>query len=280
MSLKSFPNNIDERRVVWCLSQDTIDTALNDKSTSELLLVPNVTVIQLPLSRIAKRKSDKLCELDKLNLLKVDQVLVCSDEGVNTEEKYLNLEEVIDDFLTYNLKKANAYARFFAALGATSFEFEHKNFDFSNSKVDFSASLDGAASRVAKANTDLTAKAEKTLNQIASIMKCYTQNEYPTEQRILLAEKILEEYGLENDEICRNELATLKDGAAHLSDLNISMSSASDSNRSMNILIDVGLNFPKAETEGKNSSLMSFKSKLELASIVKNSFDFNLKVKF
>lgn len=43
MSLKSFPNNIDERRVVWCLSQDTIDTALNDKSTSELLLVPNVT---------------------------------------------------------------------------------------------------------------------------------------------------------------------------------------------------------------------------------------------
>lgn len=280
MSLKSFPNNIDERRVVWCLSQDTIDTALNDKSTSELLLVPNVTVIQLPLSRIAKRKSDKLCELDKLNLLKVDQVLVCSDEGVNTEEKYLNLEEVIDDFLTYNLKKANAYARFFAALGATSFEFEHKNFDFSNSKVAFSASLDGAASRVAKANTDLTAKAEKTLNQIASIMKSYTQNEYPTEQRILLAEKILEEYGLENDEICRNELATLKDGAAHLSDLNISMSSASDSNRSMNILIDVGLNFPKAETEGKNSSLISFKSKLELASLVKNSFDFNLKVKF
>ena len=212
--------------------------------------------------------------------MKVDQVLVCSDEGVNTEEKYLNLEEVIDDFLTYNLKKANAYARFFAALGATSFEFEHKNFDFSNSKVDFSASLDGAASRVAKANTDLTAKAEKTLNQIASIMKSYTQNEYPTEQRILLAEKILEEYGLENDEICRHELATLKDGAAHLSDLNISMSSASDSNRSMNILIDVGLNFPKAETEGKNSSLISFKSKLELASLVKNSFDFNLKVKF
>ncbi|WP_236761756.1 hypothetical protein [Acinetobacter junii] len=79
MSLKSFPNNIDDRRVVWCLSQDTIDTALTDKSTSELLLVPNVTVIQLPLSRIAKRKSDKLCELDKLNLLKVDQVLVCSE---------------------------------------------------------------------------------------------------------------------------------------------------------------------------------------------------------
>ncbi|WOE28983.1 hypothetical protein [Acinetobacter towneri] len=280
MSLKSFPNNIDDRRVVWCLSQDTIDTALNDKSTCELLLAPNVTVIQLPLSRIAKRKSDKLCELDKLGLLKVDQVLVCSDEGLNTQEKYLNLEEVIDDFLTYNLKKANAYARFFAALGATSFEFEHKNFDFSNSKADFSASLDGAASRVAKANIDLTAKAEKTLNQIASIMKGYTQKEYTTEQRILLAEKILEEYGLENDEICRHELATLKDGAAHLSDLNISMSSASDSNRSMNILIDVGLNFPNVDTEGKNSSLMSFKSKLELASIVKNSFDFNLKVKF
>lgn len=280
MSLKSFPNNIDDRRVVWCLSQDTIDEALNDKSTSELLLAPNVTVIQLPLSRIAKRKSDKLCELDKLKLLKVDQVLVCSDEGVNAKEKYLNLEEVIDDFLTYNLKKANAYARFFAALGATSFEFEHKKFDFSNSKVDFSASLDGAASRVAKANTDLTAKAEKTLNQIASIMKDYTQNEYITEQRILLAEKILKEYGLENDEICRHELATLKDGAANLSDLKISMSSASDSNRSMNILIDVGLNFPNVEIDGKNNSLISFKSKLELASIVKNSFDFNLKVKF
>lgn len=280
MSLKSFPNNIDDRRVVWCLSQDTIDMALNDKSTSELLLTPSVTVIQLPLSRIAKRKSDKLCELDKLGLLKVDQVLVCSDEGLNTQEKYLNLEEVIDDFLTYNLKKANAYARFFAALGATSFEFEHKNFDFSNSKADFSASLDGAVSRVAKANIDLTAKVEKTLNQIASIMKGYTQKEYPTEQRILLAEKILEEYGLENDEICRPELATLKDGAAHLSDLNISMSSASDSNRSMSILIDVGLNFPKVDTEGKNSSLMSFKSKLDLASIVKKSFDFNLKVKF
>ena len=166
MSLKSFPNNIDDRRVVWCLSQDTIDTALNDKSTSELLLAPNVTVIQLPLSRIAKRKSDKLCELDKLGLLKVDQVLVCSDEGVDTKEKYLNLEEVIDDFLTYNLKKANAYARFFAALGATSFEFEHKNFDFSNSKVDFSASLDGAASRVAKANTDLTAKVAELDDQV------------------------------------------------------------------------------------------------------------------
>ncbi len=58
------------------------------------------------------------------------------------------------------------------------------------------------------------------------------------------------------------------------------MSSASDSNRSMNILIDVGLNFPNVDTEGKNSSLMSFKSKLDLASIVKKSFDFNLKVKF
>lgn len=280
MSLKSFPNNIDDRRVVWCLSQDTVDAALSDNSSLELLLAPNITVVQLPLSRIAKKKSVKLCELEKLGLLKVDQVLVCSDEGVNLEEKYLNLEEVIEDFLTYNLKKANAYARFFAALGAISFEFEHKKFDFSKSKADFSVSLDGAASRVTKANIDLTAKVEKTLNQIASIMKGYTQNECTTEQRILLAEKILKEYNLENDEICRHELATFKDGVAHLSDLNISMSSASDSNRSINILVDVGLNFPNIETEGKNSSLISFKSKLELASIVKNSFDFNLKVKF
>ncbi len=111
-------------------------------------------------------------------------------------------------------------------------------------------------------------------------MKGYTQNECATEQRILLAEKILKEYNLENDEICRHELATFKDGVAHLSDLNISMSSTSDSNRSINILVDVGLNFPNIETEGKSSSLISFKSKLELASIVKNSFDFNLKVKF
>ncbi|MDC4852050.1 hypothetical protein NRA01_02930 [Acinetobacter baumannii] len=280
MSLKSFPNNIDDRRVVWCLSQDTVDAALNDNSSLELLLAPNITVVQLPLSRIAKKKSVKLCELEKLGLLKVDQVLVCSDEGVNLEEKYLNLEEVIEDFLTYNLKKANAYARFFAALGAISFEFEHKKFDFSKSKADFSVSLDGVASRVTKANIDLTAKVEKTLNQIASIMKGYTQNECATEQRILLAEKILKEYNLENDEICRHELATFKDGVAHLSDLNISMSSASDSNRSINILVDVGLNFPNIETEGKSSSLISFKSKLELASIVKNSFDFNLKVKF
>ncbi|ENW65965.1 TPA: hypothetical protein R7S05_003784 [Acinetobacter baumannii] len=280
MSLKSFPNNIDDRRVVWCLSQDTVDAALNDNSSLELLLAPNITVVQLPLSRIAKKKSVKLCELEKLGLLKVDQVLVCSDEGVNLEEKYLNLEEVIEDFLTYNLKKANAYARFFAALGAISFEFEHKKFDFSKSKADFSVSLDGVASRVTKANIDLTAKVEKTLNQIASIMKGYTQNECATEQRILLAEKILKEYNLENDEICRHELATFKDGVAHLSDLNISMSSTSDSNRSINILVDVGLNFPNIETEGKSSSLISFKSKLELASIVKNSFDFNLKVKF
>ncbi|ATY42686.1 hypothetical protein [Acinetobacter baumannii] len=280
MSLKSFPNNIDDRRVVWCLSQDTVDAALNDSSSLELLLTPNVTVVQLPLSRIAKKKSVKLCELEKLGLLKVDQVLVCSDEGVNLEEKYLNLEEVIEDFLTYNLKKANAYARFFAALGAISFEFEHKKFDFSKSKADFSVSLDGVASRVTKANIDLTAKVEKTLNQIASIMKGYTQNECATEQRILLAEKILKEYNLENDEICRHELATFKDGVARLSDLNISMSSTSDNSRSINILVDVGLNFPNIETEGKNSSLISFKSKLELASIVKNSFDFNLKAKF
>ncbi|MDC5130750.1 hypothetical protein NRA09_17745, partial [Acinetobacter baumannii] len=161
-----------------------------------------------------------------------------------------------------------AYARFFAALGAISFEFEHKKFDFSKSKADFSVSLDGVASRVTKANIDLTAKVEKTLNQIASIMKGYTQNECATEQRILLAEKILKEYNLENDEICRHELATFKDGVAHLSDLNISMSSTSDSNRSINILVDVGLNFPNIETEGKSSSLISFKSKLELASIV------------
>lgn len=280
MSLKSFPNNLDDRRVVWCLSQDTIDATLNDKSCSELLFVPNVTVVQLPLSRIAKKKSVKLCKLEELGLLKVDQVLVYSDEGINFEEKYLNLEEVIEDFLTYNLKKANAYARFFAALGAITFEFEHKNFDFSKSKVDFSASLDGAVSRVAKANIDLTAKVEKTLNQIASIIKGYTQNQCITEQRVLLAEKILQEYSLENDEICRHELATFKDGIAQLSDLNISMSSASDSNKSMNILVNVGLNFPNIEAEGKTSSLMSFKSKIELVSLVKNSFDFNLKVKF
>jgi len=280
MSLKSFPNNIDDRRVVWCLSQDTVNLALNDKITSELLLAPNVTVVQLPISRIARRKSDKLCELEKQGLLKEDQVLVCSEEGVSVEEKYRNLDNVIDDFLSYNLKKANAYARFFAALGATSFEFEHKNFDFSSYKADISTSLDGSASKVAKASMDLTAKAERTLNQIASIMKGYTQNQCKTEDRILLAEKILKEYGLENDEICKHELATFKDGMANLNDLNISMSSATDSTKSMNILIDVGIKFPSIELEEKNSSLVSFKSKLELVSMVKNSFDFNLKVKF
>lgn len=100
------------------------------------------------MSRIAKRKSNKLCELENQGLLKIDQVLVCSDEGINTEEKYLNLENVIDDFLTYNLKKASAYARFFAALGAISFEFEHNFFNFSKFNGDFSASLAGSAARV------------------------------------------------------------------------------------------------------------------------------------
>jgi len=280
MSLKSFPTNIDERRVVWCLAQDTIDEALSEKSTSELLLLPNVTVVQLPLSRIAKRKSDQLCELEKLGLLKVDQVLVCSHEGINAEEKYLNLDKVIDDFLTYNLKKANAYARFFAALGATSFEFEHKNHDFSKSNIDLKASLDGAVSKITKAEMELTAKAEKTLNQIASIMKGYTQTQCEIENRISLAEKILNEYDLENDEICKHELATLKDGIAHLNDLNIAMSASGECSKSMNIVLDVGFKFPSVDLEGKSSSLISFKSKFEMASIVKNSFDFNLKVKF
>ncbi|OTG69280.1 hypothetical protein B9T25_01415 [Acinetobacter sp. ANC 4470] len=280
MSLKSFPNNIDDRRVVWCLSQDTIDIALNDKSASEILFAPNITVVQLPLSRIAKRKSDKLCELEKQGLLKVDQVLVCSDEGINASEQYLNLDHVIDDFLTYNLKKANAYARFFAALGATSFEFEHKKIDFSNGKADFSVALDGVASKLTKANIDLTAKAKRALNQIASIMKGYTQNQCKTEERILLAERILKEYSLESDEICKSELATFKDGVANLTDLDISMSSTADSTKSINILIDVGLQIPNIKPEGKSSSVASLKSKLELVSIVKNSFDFNLKIKF
>lgn len=88
------------------------------------------------------------------------------------------------------------------------------------------------------------------------------------------------EYDLENDEICKHELATLKDGIAHLNDLNIAMSASGECSKSINIVLEVGFKFPSVDLEGKSSLLISFKSKFEMASIVKNSFDFNLKVKF
>lgn len=280
MTLKSFPTKDEDRKVIWCLSETTIDKALKDKYTLHTLSESPVTIVQLPLTNLARRKSEKLRELEKAGLLLQDQVLIYSENNFKTEEKYLNVDTVVEDFLTYNLKKANVYARFFAALGAVSFKFKHKRSGSSVSDLNASANLEGVVSKIIDVDLELGGKIKEAFDQISSIEKNFVQKDRSREDRIAIAERILKESNYENDEICRNELSTFKDGVAHLDGLDISMYSNTDASKSLNTLISIGSKLATSDMQADNNSLFSFKNKFNIANAVKENFEFTLSVKF
>lgn len=280
MSLKSFPNNAHERQLIWCLSGNTIDKALKDEKSKELLLTQNLTIVQVPLSRFAKKKSLELTKLDEQGLIKEDQILVVDENSLTKETKYLYLEELVENFLDSNLTRANNYARFFAAIGATEFIFKHENKDLSEYKSNLNVNIDGMASKISDVDVELRGHIDSTLDEVASISKKFIQIECDRTERIRRAENILEECNLKNDKICSKELAAYKDGSVEPRELIIKMSSNSQQSKSLDMILNLGLKIPSLNEDSSNISLASFKSKLEIVKLVKKTFDFNLIVKF
>ncbi len=283
MTLRSFPKNVADGQVVWFIDEKDLDNTLrNAKGVEALLsLSSDLIVVQLPLSRLTKIRSPQLAQLENNGLAKKDRVLVMCDD-LKIENKYVELETLIEDFLAYNLKKANGYSRFFAALGATSFEFKHENNEISEFSMELGAKIDGLASKITDLDGNLKGNIKNTLKQIASINKNYNQHSFDKTERIEKAEKILKECGLEHDEICKDTLSTAKDGLAELTALSLTMSNSSYKSKNLQAVLNMGLKIPNlSEVDSKqNASLISLKSKMEFAALVSDSFEFTLNVNF
>lgn len=283
MTLKSFPKVVADGQVVWFIDEKDLDSALRNNKGKEALLNLglDLIVVQLPLSRLTKLKSPQLAQLERNGLAKKDRILVmCRD--LKVENKYVELETLIEDFLAYNLRKANGYSRFFAALGATSFEFKHENNEISELSMELDAKIDGLASKITDLDGSLKGNIKNTLKQIASINKNYKQSTFDKTKRIEKAEKILKECGLEHDEICKDTLSTAKDGLAELTALSLTMSNSSYKSKNLQTVLNMGLKIPNLSDadSNQNASLISLKSKMEVAALVSDSFEFTLNVNF
>ncbi|RZG72653.1 hypothetical protein EXU29_09095 [Acinetobacter wuhouensis] len=283
MTLKSFPKVVADGQVIWFVDEKDVDSALRNNKGKEALfsLSEDLIVVQLPLSRLRKVRSPQLAQLEKNGLAKKDCVLVmCRD--LKVESKYVELETLLEDFLAYNLRKANGYSRFFAALGATSFEFKHENNEISEFSMELDAKIDGLASKITALDGSLKGNIKNTLKQIASINKNYKQYSFDTTERIEKAEKILKECGLEHDEICKDTLNTAKDGLAMLTAYSLTMSNSSYKSKKLQTVLNMGLKIPNlSDADSKqNASLISLKSKMEVAALVSDSFEFTLNINF
>jgi hypothetical protein len=283
MTLRSFPKDIADGQVFWFIDEKDLDSAFSNNKGKEALLslCSDLIIVQVPLSRLTKIRSPQLAQLENNGLAKKDRILVMCDD-LKVENKYVDLETLIEDFLAYNLRKANGYSRFFAALGATSFEFKHENNEITDFSVQLDAKIDGLASKITDLDGSLKGNIKNTLKQIASINKNYMQHPFDKAERIEKAEQILKECGLEHDEICKDALSTAKDGLAELTALSLTMSNSSSKSKNLQTVLNMGLKIPNLSDadSNQNASLISLKSKMEVAALVSDSFEFTLNVNF
>lgn len=272
MSLKSFPNKSCERQIILCLSSDSIDTALKKEDMSEILDDQNILIIQTPVSDIAQKRSEILHNLVKNNLLKENQLLVL-DQDKPSSNNYLLFENIINDFVSSNLKRANAYSRFFAALGAKSFSFLHIVKDSSDNSKSIKIN---AQTPTANIDTQLEENIKNTLNQIASINKEFEPLSCDRNSRYLRAKNILEQENLQNDAICLSAFNTFQDELSKETLIDIELDSENAQGKNLNIVADLKINFPNAVSPLASS----LQTKISLASFTQQKYNFRLIVKF
>ena len=277
MALKSFPTKTSERELIWCLEASAIDKALKHEKSRELMQEPNITVVQLPLSRLAKNKSEVLAKLDQQELLSHNQFLMLGDNDV-LEKTYFKVDDIIKDFLDAVLHKASSYQRFFAILGASSIHFESQNYDSSNSEAGLNAELGGLAAKITGVNAEIAIQATKVLKQMIQMSSEYEKQEMPDLERISKAERVLKECCLENDQICKNALATLKDGSKPIK-LNLEIAQSMTESRNLKALVNLRAKIP-VSTGSDEFNLAYLQGAINIESTVDRSLKVNIVIAF
>lgn len=272
MSLKSFPKNPDERQMILCLSSDEIDAALKEKNASKILDNQNILIVQTPVSSIAQQRSTTLKNLVEKNLIIDDQLLII-EQGERTSNNYLTFENIVDNFISSNLKRANAYSRFFAALGAKSFHFSHIAKESSDSAISINAK---AETPVCKANIEFDRKIKKSLDQITRINKGYEPINCSRDERKSGAQKILIEENLQDDLICSNAFNTFMDGLSKQTSINVELESDEKQEQYLKAVANMDITWLKAMP----TTLASLNAKVQLASLTQKIYQFHLKVEF
>ncbi len=276
MALKSFPDNANERELVWCLEASAIDQALKDDKSKELIQAKNITVVQLPLSRLAKKKSKVLEGLEQQGLLSHDQFLMLGKNDA-LEKEYFKVDDVIKDFLDAMLQKASGYNRFFAVLGASSIRFESRNHDSSDLEASISTELDGSATKVVGAKAEVAIQAKKVLQQMIQMSSEFETQKMTHAERVSKVERVLKECRLENDQICKSSLAMLKDGSKQKKfDLEMEQSGVESNN--LKALLNLKLRIPLEATGEFN--LASLQGAINIATAVEKSLKLKIVVDF
>lgn len=281
MGLKSFPRHREQRKTIWCLSNDTIDKSLEDESMANILLDSPLTIVRYPL-RGRDSSNELLVRLDNDNILKENAVLILDKDSTDEhKDTYLTVDDIIQNHIDTILKKAHAYADFFSTLGATEFAFEYENngqYNHSlNGKVELSSKLvglDGSAKR----------EIDNKINELTNIKFSYNQKAIDRDVRIRLAEDILNENDLQNDVACKKIIDHLKRNVSDINDYTLKICSSQYASKNVELALDLGLNI-KLPTGSPSklktwTSLFDLKAKIDSLSVIKNDFNFELKVSF
>lgn len=273
--MRSFPTDSKDCKVIIVLDKRVINDIGNiGGGELESLHDSNVIIVPYPVSTLDQRRSLILKDLVENELIQVNQMLLL-DEGlvIGSKPVYLSLENSILSFLDESVKLAHAYSRFFAALGATKVCFENNRTQSNESKVSAEASVDGIAGNLAKIKASLGVEIAGKLTELARIEEDFHPSDKSFEERVLLAEKILYEEKLGQDQTCIATLKQFKDGTSFKSK-KVAISGSYKQNSNINALLQLGIKMP----QGK--SLGGIKGKLECARAAVQSFDRKLEIIF
>lgn len=285
MSCKSFPVRPDDCQVVWCLDKNDIAEGLKDLENAQFLHNPDIVVVQVPISHLALSRNAVLRDLNDANMLKANNLLIFNGDHISSEQKFFHFSKMVEDFLNTSLRKAHAYSRFFAVLGAKHISISQEREKISSLESNLHSSLDGMMSKFAEYDAHLDMHIKKTLSEIMSINTSFHQkNLAPMTDRIAKAHSIMQQEGLVEDIICTSFIKKLMDGAS-ISSHSCQISGRDSQTKGINALLEIGFKFPAKPASGKTSkssdiSFIKLKNKLEVMQTLSENFNFHLSLKF
>lgn len=282
MSLKSFPKDKEQRRTIWVLEQSDIQKISENVEHAPRLLNPKVLVVQHPVSEFAKRRSPELRDMCAKGIIQPNALLLeYTDSEQNIKSEYIELEAAVISFLDESLQRGLAYCRFFAALGASEILIKNSKEADRNQETKTSASVEGSLSP--KMNSEFEYAVESRVKEIMHLSQKCSKNKNTPEERVNLAERILEEESmLKNDVKCLSLLKQFRD-ETDIKEFEVALSHSS----SKKVDLAAALAFKKelpiiSETKGCDSisKILDIKAKLDLAEKATQQIDSTLKILF
>lgn len=283
MTLKSLSQNQNERKMIWCLDEKTLDKALDNPESRKILDVPNITIIQLPISDIEIVLNPTLAELQQGVNLIPDAVLVLDEnkKANNIGEQYITIDKAVKDFFDYNIELARSYSRFCACLGAKSFIFNHSSKESSERTINASFNVDGMVNKITDLELEINKQVKDSLDQILAMSNTFRpDDDISKEERIEQAKKIMKYEGLENDPYCQHILKTFTECFTQLTTEKITLNRKNNFSNNLNTIANIGLKLPNSPIQSADNSIISFKTKLDVVSKINEEFNLMIEVQF